>query len=790
MYLFNSLAFKSAFSRIRGAVLLNMVGLSLGLTIIILIAVWVNHQLSYDKYHKNYERLYRIESLIDFTGEPFVWNVTPAPLSDGVKADFPEVEKSARLKEGYNESVEVNQEIFMAENLYYASSSFFDIFSCNFLEGDPINAFRDPYSIIISKREADRIYGSESAIGKTVILKNKDILTIRGVIEDFPSNSHLRINYLIPWSLLEKSGKRLDQWDQYDYYTYILLKEGIDPNPFNEKLAGYLKTKKEDAHGILFLNPIHRLYHYRDPGLPSFNYPSDTAGPIARIRLFAVIGIVILIIACINFINLSTAYATERAKEIGVRKVHGASRYDLIRQLFGESLLQTVLSMLGAVLFAVITMPLFSKISGVELGSEIFFKWQSLLMCFCLTVFTALVAGFYPAVVLSSFRPVRAMKSGPEESLLGSSLRKILVLIQFILATVFIFCILVINNQIKYMQSKDLGFDKEQMLVVFPKVDADQANTLLEIIEKLPGVSDVALGGNVPVNMGNWNTFSEWEGNTSGKSLKFHMMLMDDKYFDLMGFELASGRNLIEGTPRSEVIINEAAVKQMELSDPLGKTISRSSGQNEFTIVGIVKDFHFRKLDEEINPVFMYKSDNWYAARIFIKMEPGNQFKVVDGVCEIVEQKAPGFPVRYQFLDEAVDNYYKDEERLSTLINVATVLCIIISAIGLFSLTAFSIRRRYKEIGVRKVHGASSGLLVLLLNREFWLLLFVSTIIALPLGYFIISRWLDSYAFHIQVMPVTYLLALIISFLISTLTITIHTLRAASLNPADTLRDE
>lgn len=297
--------------------------------------------------------------MIDFTGEPFVWQVTPAPLSDGVRTDFPEVDESANLYKGYNEALKAGEEVYIAENLYYASATFLSVLSYNLLEGDAMNVFEDPYSLIISKSEAERLFGKESAIGKTVLLKNTDILTIRGIFEDFPSNSHLRIDYLIPWEILVRSGKRLDNWDQYDFSTYIRLKEGTDPDQFNIKLSRYLQTKKEDAAGTLFLNPIHRLYLYRDPGLPSFKYPSDTIGPIARVRLFAIIGIVILIIACINFINLSTAYATERAKEIGIRKVHGASRFDLISQLFGESFLQTVLSMLGALVVAIIMMPVF-----------------------------------------------------------------------------------------------------------------------------------------------------------------------------------------------------------------------------------------------------------------------------------------------------------------------------------------------------------------------------------------------------------------------------------------------
>lgn len=782
--------FKEAIKRIKGVVLLNMMGLSLGLTIIILISTWVSHELSYDKFHPNADRIFRVESLVDFTGDPFVWNVAPAPLADAAKIDFPEVENAVNLYSGYSDALKVGEEAFIPENMYYTSSSFFNIFSYKLSSGSPDMVLNDPYSIVISKSEALRLYGDTNPIGETILLKDKDILTITGIMEDIPSNSHLKADYLVSWALLKESNKRLDYWNQFDYYTYFLLKEGVDADKFNKKLGLYLKTKDEDSHGTLFLNPIKRIYLYRDPGLSSFNYPTDTPGPIGRVRLFGIIGLVILIIALINFINLSTAYATVRAKEIGIRKVNGASRIGMITQLFGESVIQTIISILLAIAIAILVMPLFIKLSGKDLGLQILFSWESILIYTGLALVTASVAGFYPAFVLSSFNPIQVLRSSSGERLQGVSFRKILVLLQFALATIFIFCILVISSQLRFMQEKKLGFDKERVMVFYPKLEVEKVELLASQVIKLPGVTKVAIGGSVPVNLGNWSTISKWEGNVENESLKFHKMQVDDNYFDLLGFEMLEGRTLLEGSPRPELLINEAAVRQMGISNPIGKTIQFGQDNGNMTIVGVIKDFHFREIGEEINPVIMYKSRDWWSAKLFVKFDQGTNAGLIDRISDLIIENKPGIPVQYLFLDEEIDSYFQDERRLSGLINTATILSIIISAIGLFSLTAFLVRKRYKEIGVRKVHGASSLKIMILLNREFWILLLIAAIVSLPLGYYIINRWLDTFAYHIRVNPVIFIITLFLIALISTLTISIHTIRAANLNPANTLRDE
>jgi hypothetical protein len=506
--------------------------------------------------------------------------------------------------------------------------------------------------------------------------------------------------------------------------------------------------------------------------------------------LFGVIGLIILLIAVINFVNLATAFSSKRSKEIGIRKVSGAMRSTLLGSLFGESVFQTMLSVFIALIASILLLPLFNNISGKQFFISDLFRLRSILIYILIALFTGLVAGLYPALILSSYKPVKVLRSNPEDLSQGGAFRKILVVVQFVITILFLFCIIVINRQIKYMQQTDLGFNQERVIVYSPEAEYDKIKVIAGELEKIPGVEKVAVGGNVPVNMGNWSTFSEWEGNEEGKKLKFHMMQVDDNYVDLLGFEFAEGRNLYAGPDRGEVLVNEAAVREMNIENPLGKTITHSWSRKEYRIAGVIKDFHFRKLTDEIKPVFIYKNEDWWSAKVFVRLGAGSDFRTIEKVSAAVEDAVPDFPLSYIFLDDEINNCYNDELRLSRLINIATVFSIIISCIGLFSLTAFSIIKRQKEIGVRRVHGSGTTRLLLLLNREYWVLILVASLIALPSGVLLISRWLNSYAYHISIKPAYLLITLLSTIILATATISFHTVKASHLNPAETLKDE
>lgn len=775
------------FRRFNGLVLLNISGLALGLASVIFISIWISHEISYDRFFKNADRIFRVESLLNFSGDPFVWTITPAPLAEAIVKDFSEVEDAVVLSTGYQNAVKAGDKLFTAENLYYATQSYFNIFSPEVLAGDPSRLLVSPEEVVISRHIAKILFGENDPVGKSILLNNTDLLTVSGVIEDSPSNTHLKVDYLVSFSLLQK-GNKLDDWGRIDFITYLLLKEKTDAEQFNSKLQGYWQTKTKDVTGSFILNPLTRLYLYRDPGFDSVKYPSPDRGPITRVIIFAIMGIVLLLIACINFINLSTAFASRRASEIGIRKVNGASKTNLILQLFGESLLQTFMATIVALIIVILMLPVFIKVSRVELDLLKFFSLRYMAIYLILAIITGLISGMYPAIILSSFNPVRVIKPLSEDISQGSGLRKILVVTQFVLAMIFIFCILVMNRQISYMQRRDLGFDKDRVMVLYPRSKPEKTDVLADQIEKVPGVSKVALGGNVPVNMGNFSTLKKWDGNESGKSLMFFMMQVDDKYLDLLDIKLIEGKQFITGSAGPEVIINETAVKKMEMLEPLGKIVWLNNVR--FTIIGVVKDFHFHRLKDEVFPVFIYKNKDWWKKMIFVKLEPGNHFKVVDEIVKLVNESTPGFPVKYLFLDQEVDRYYDDERRLGMLINAATFLSIVISCIGLFSLTAFTIGRKRKEIGIRKAYGATAAGVLFLLQKDFARLLLIASFIALPAGYYIITQWLHSYAYHIAINPFYFLITIFLIVMIAVLTLVFHTLKAANLNPVDTLRNE
>lgn len=773
--------------------MLNMAGLALGLAGVLFISIWIGHELSYDRFHEDHERIYRVEALLDWSDDPFVWAVAPGPLAADIRKDYPEVESAVHMLRGYRPVIKNKGQLMDAEDLYFVSPSFLNMFSFELLHGNRDRVLTEPYSIVLTESEAMKLFGKADVLGETLEinvlqLKDDNVFTVTGVIADPSSNSHLRPAYLLPFFILNEKTQGQNNWRMYNFPTYIKLKEGVDAENFNKKISRYLQTKDKEASGRMFLNPLNRLYLFRDPGFDDLAYPDGDKGPIGRVILFGVIGIALLLLACINFINLSTACGASRAKEIGIRKVSGAGRRQLVTSLFSESFIQTMASAVFSVIIVIALTPLFNRLTGLQTGINYLFNLRNIIIIIAVTVLTSLLAGLYPALVLSSFRPVKVLRSNTSDNTQGEGLRKILVVTQLIMSIVFIFSIIVMNRQIRFMQNTELGFDKEQVMVINPRVGFGNTDHLAEELVRIPGVNKVALGGNVPVNMGNWQALSEWDGNTDEKALKFHIMQVDDNYIDLLGINIGQGRQLMKGNAREEVIVNEAAIRLMGMKDPLGKKIRRN--KRDYEIVGIADDFYFSKLTKEVAPVFIFKDDKWAYARLFLKLESGSGFALVDRISSVIKESDPTVPPNFYFLDDEVNRYYEQERRLSKLINIATILSIVISAIGLFSLTAYATRKRYKEIGVRKVHGAPVSGLLVMLQKQLGMLILIASIIALPLAYYIVNRWLENYARHIEVGVDFFALTLLSVIIIASLTVSYHTFRTTRLNPADVLRDE
>lgn len=776
----------------NGITWLNIAGLSLGLTGILFLAFWITHELSYDRFHNDHKRIYRVESLVNIGGERAVWDVAPAPAAEALKRDFREVEMSVVMQKGYSPVLKVGAEVFNENNLFYSSPSFFDMFSFRLLAGNRSEVLAEPYSVVISESVAERFFGSTNPLGKTILLDNRYLLTISGILEKTPSNSHLKIDYLVPLSLLAEKGINLEKWGNIDYITYIKLADNVNPEQFNKKIGSYLDDKSLNGKATLFLKPLDRIHLYNDPGFESFSTGQNKGGPITRVILFALTGFGILLLACINFINLATATAAGRSREIGVKKVLGAGRKDLIIRTFGESILQTMISMMIAFLMTILFAPVFERITGIEITEWNILNLKYIAVSVLLMLVTGLLAGTYPAIVISSFNPVKVLKPSVNNGSRGVGLRKSLVIFQFLLTIMFVFSISVINRQVHYLQIKNPGFEREGIMVIgFSRGTGSDANyhALMSEISRIPGVEGVAMGGGIPVNMGNFNTFSKWTGNETDKTLRFNMLQVDEQdYLDLLGIKIVSGRELSRGRINNEILINETAARQMGMEDPQGKMINGYG--NTYTIVGVVKDFYFRKLDEEINPVIIYKNNEWWMRKILVRLNPGERSVTAERISSLVKEFTPDFPVKYSFLDEEVRSYYNDERNLGLLIDAATFLSLVISCIGLFGLSAYTTRSRYREIGLRKALGATPAGLLALLSRDYIVMVIIASAIALPSGYWMISRWLAEYAVRINITWQFFILTVLSVTCLSLLTVAIHTIRAAFLDPARTLREE
>lgn len=773
--------------KFKGIHFLNIAGLALGITAAIFVYLWVQDELSFDRFHADADRMYRVEALMNWGGEKVVWSVTQDVLEAELENRYAEVEEAIRLKRGYNPVIVAGEQVFYEDHLMYGKEDFFSFFDFPLLQGDPETLLDDPYKVVISEKTAHKIFGDQNPIGQTLRLDKDYLLTVSGVMKDFPHNSHLQIDYLVSFDLRKIMGERFNRWDRYDFVTYVKLKEGVDAAAFNEKLGLLMSEVTEDSGDILFINPLSRLHLYNDPSFVTYDRSLKNRGPIVYVILFSIIGGLILLIASMNFVNLSTAISTHREKEVGIRKVSGAGKKYLMKQLFGEAFMQVFLSTAVALMIVLLALPLFNQLSGKEIAASYMLHPRMVLGILGLFLLTGFLSGIYPALVLSAFKPVKILKKAVSSGKKGSGLRRALVIAQFTITVVFMISILVIKDQMHYMQNKNLGFDKEQVLVIYPR----NVNVALlqERIAGLSGVKETAIGGNVPVNMGNVSTFSKWDGNTDGKKVMFHMFQVDEECMDLLGFEMAYG----EAFPKvrlseNEVLVNEAAVAQMGLEDPIGKRIFR--GGEPRVIRGVVKDFHYRPLNEEINPVYFYQDKEWWSQRIFVRLHPQTTMATHTAIIDMMKEMSPDYPPKTYFLDDQISHYYDAEYRLSQLLDVATLLTIITACLGLFGLAALSARQRLKEVGIRKVHGASVMEILSKFNGEFVRLILFANLLAWPIAWFVMKKWLDGYAYSVKMNPLFLFVSLAVVVLITLLTVSFQTGKAANSNPAQTLRDE
>ena len=774
--------------RHKGYSAINIAGLAIGMAICLLILLWVRDELSYDRFHANSRHIFRITSENHTGGRIDASAGSPAPIGPTLKEIFPEIRRYTRVQSGWTgwflHYGDIN---FMEERLAAVDPSFFEVFPFPFIKGDPKTALLERHSIVLTKTLAAKCFGDEEPLGKTMQISDSD-MTVTGVIEDPPHNSHLQFDYAFPAvNMTDWRSSRLDSWKYDQFATYILVHENTRISELGKKILDIVKNYDSEANLKLFLQPLKDI-HLHSAGMNSWMVVYPNPGNIDYVRIFSVIAACILLLACINFMNLSTARAGTRVREVGMRKVSGADRSDLIQQFFGESLVLAFLSLILAVLLAEFLLPAFNLLSGKSLSLDLTAGPEIILGLLAVALVTGIVSGSYPALFLSSFQPVKVLRPSVRyDTGRGGALRKVLVVSQFTFTVVLIIGTVVIHSQLRFIQNKDLGYDKDNIMTFasYGQYDENYPASRGELLQN-PNILNVCRA--FPPGPGHdGNTEVTWEGKDPAVEVMFFNEAVDYDYLDTFGMSMAEGRFFSPKFPTDteNYIINETAVKAMGLDNPLGKKLTYREASG--TIIGVIKDYHGGSLHRKIEPkVITYSPGGFF---VCVKYR-GAENKVIGFLKEKWDKFVPGCPFQYRFLDESIAAQYETEHHIGRIFQYFSGLAVLIACLGLFGLASFSAERRTKEIGIRKILGASASGIIFSFSKEFakWVLL--ANLIAWPAAYWIMFAWLQRFAYRIDLDIKIFMLSAAASLAIAVITVSYQSLRTALANPVDSLRYE
>ena len=766
--------------------LLNILGLSIGLAVTALILLWVHNELEFNQFHEKKDRIYQVYNKYEVEGEIWTWNSTPKIMARTIKKDYPEVEEVSRY---FYENIFLfsQGDKNIKANGTLVDPSFLKIFSFPLLEGDVETVLEDVNSLVVTETFAKKMFGDAPAVGQIVKMDNQDSFKITGVLQDIPSNSDFNFEYLIPWAYLKQRGWDDENWNNNSVATYVLLKEGTNYAAFSEKIESLRKSyDKEAPDMVTYLYPYTRSHLYSE-----FENGEEVGGLIDIIRLFTIIAIIILVIACINFMNLSTARSEKRAKEVGVRKVVGAKKKALVWQFLGESILISFLSAAVAVTIVLVALPSFSELIGMELTLDWTNPW---LWVFSLSIIllTGLLAGSYPALYLSAFKPSTVLKGTFSKVNTLVTPRKILVVVQFSVAIILITATLVVKQQISTVQNRKLGYNKEHLIYLQMEGEVEQKYESIKSELYNQGIAASISKTNSPITeswSNSWNI--EWKGKSEDNKTLVHRMVADDAITKTMGLRLVQGRDFDLTkfpTDSTAMLLNESAVKLMGFQEPLGQTIKDNG--TEWHVIGVVEDFVFNSPFQKIEPMVIEGARAWFNI-IHIKFKPNSSVAENLAATEAIFKKYnPNYPFNYEFVDADYAQKFADEQRTEKLASLFTILTILISCLGLFGLASYMAQNRIKEIGVRKVLGASVSGITTLLSRDFLKLVGIALIIAIPISWYAMNRWLQDFAYRIDLSWWVFALAGIIALAIAFLTVSYQAIKAAKSNPVKSLRTE
>lgn len=779
---------------------INITGFAVGLAVCILIVLYVVNELSYDRFHVHADRIYRIGVEGNLSGENVKYPLSNLGTGPAMLKDYPEVVSYTRLYPMPRTPVKYEENIFYEENMVYVDPQFFEVFSFPLIRGDIGTALEAPFSIVLSRDMAEKYFGSEDPLNKSLKLNNRRDWNVTGIMENFPENSHLKLDFLCSIeSFYVINNREVEEWTNFNNYTYLLLEKKADPSAFKEKfpafIDSYMSNLKKYLGGNLgfFIQPITDI-HLRS----NLGYEIPGNSDIAYVYIFSAIALLILIIACINFMNLSTARSAGRAKEVGLRKVMGAEKRMLIRQFLVESMLYCTISFVIAMALIWIVMPVFSSLSGVKIGFLLGEMPWLIPVFLGFTLITGLLAGSYPAFFLSAFEPANVLRGSLKSGAANSRFRSVLVVSQFVISIALLAGTSVMLNQLRFMKNKDLGFNKNNIIVlpIQEKSIRENLQAVKNEFRSYSHVLDVCAASDLPGNYPDYSAFVP-EGYTVEQTQLMHRINCDTDLIRTLGMKLITGRNFstdFPTDPDNSVIINETAARKYGWDEPIGKKIGffASGDMKEIryrTVIGVVQDFHVRSMHDKILPLLLSNNED-YLQEIAVRIEPGAASGALDFLKKAMARLDPNRPFDYYFLDSEFNKQYQADERLNRIMGYFTLFALFVACLGLFGMASFMSEQRFKEIGIRKTLGATVPDIVVLISKEVAKLILIAGIIACPIAYLVLHRWMESFAYRSGISVFTFLISTAIVFLVGYLTISYQSIKAALLNPVDAIRTE
>jgi len=792
---------------------INIFGLSIGITTCLLILLYVNHELSYDKFHKDFDRIYRVTAKAKMAGSETEMGVSSPPLADRLSHDVEEIESITRLLQTH-QTIKYNDQVFREDNMLYADSTFFDVFSFNTLQGNPKTMLRDPNSIVLTNETARRYFGAEelrngNVIGKQLLIREETYM-ITGVLENIPDNSHFSFDFLL--SMASTNEGLSPVWLNMNFFTYLKLREGVNPLDLDDKFMDIVITHivpqviqfmKMPPESLKDKESVRDFFHYNLQAIASIHLSSDIRGELginsdkSYVYIFSAIALFIIVIACINFMNLATAQGSKRAIEVGVRKTLGSSRILLTRQFLIESILFSFIATLIALGLTEALKHPFSYLTGKVISINIFNEPVILLLIIGFALLVGLIAGSYPAFYLTKFKPVEVLKSSGSTRNNRSLFRNSLVVIQFAISVGLIICTILVTKQLNYVSHKNLGFDKENVIVI---ENARALGNNFEVFKNKvisnPHVSNVSISQRIPSVLFNSPVCTP-EGDDA-IDIPVFTNEIDYDYIDTYKMEIVKGRNFSMKFPSdsSAVLINESAVRRFgwleDGVDPVGKYIQMIrpglGTRSKLYVVGVVKDFNFESLKSDIsaNVMLLWSKGNY----ISIRVKPGDFMGLISEFETTWKEMAPDIPFQYSFLDQRFEDLYQSEQKLSQIFTLFTSIAIFIACLGLLGLAAFTTEQRTKEIGIRKTMGASVTNVIAMLNIEFVKLVLIGLIVGSPIAWYFMDKWLERFIYKTEIGMWPFLLAGTLALLIAVLTVAFLSFKAAIINPVNSLRNE